>query len=138
MFTRTLLTIFITALLATHAPAQNDETPAKPKTAGKKSGGKTPAQLIAAYTLKVKAALGARWAAELAPHLGEFAIGNLSVTFKLNADGKVEEFEVTANTSNRPFAKFCEQFVRETKFEKPPGSVLAEGLLEIPFIFSIL
>ena len=138
MLTRTLLPLILTALLAAHAPAQNDETPAKPKATGKKTREKTPALLIAAYTLKVKAALGARWAAELTPRMGDFATGSVSVAFKLNADGKVAEFEVTANTSNAPFAKFCEQFVRGTKFEKPPGSVLAEGLLEIPFTFSIL
>ena len=138
MFTRTLLPLFITALLAAHAPAQNPEAPAKPKPAAKKSRGKSPAQYITAYTPKVKAALAARWAAALTPRMSEFSTGNVSVTFRLDADGAVADFAVTANTSNEPFAKFCEQFVRETKFEKPPAGALTDGQLEIPFTFTIL
>ena len=138
MFTRTLLPLFITALLAAHAPAQNPEPPAKPKPAAKKSKGKSPAQYITAYTPRVKAALSARWAAALAPRMSEFAVGSASVTFKLDGDGKVTDFAVTANTSNEPFAKFCDQFVRETKFERPPSGALTDGQLEIPFTFTIL
>src|SRR5205807_6955302 len=102
------------------------------------SRGKNPAQWITAYTPKVKAALAARWAAELTPRMSEFATGNVSVAFKLDAEGKVTDFAVTANTSNEPFAKFCEQFVRETKFEKPPAGALADRQIEIPFTFTIL
>src|SRR5438105_15747089 len=120
MPTRTLLSLFITALLAMQTFAQNPEAPAKPKTTARKSKGKSPAQWIASYTPKVKAALAARWAAALTPRMGEFSTGNVSVAFKLDAGAKVTDFAVTANTSNEPFAKFCEHFVRETKFEIPP------------------
>jgi TonB family protein len=134
MFTRTLLSIFIIALIAAPAPAKAAESPARSRTAGKKSK----AQLIAAYTPKAKAAMAVRWAEAIAPRMSEFATGNVNVTFKLDADGKVTDFAVIANTSNEPFAKFCEQFVRETNFEKPPVGALTDGLLEIPFTFTIL
>ena len=55
-----------------------------------------------------------------------------------DATGAVTEFTVVANTSNAAFAKFCEQFVRETKFEKPPAVALEDGQIEIPFTFTIL
>ena len=136
MSTRTLLLLFTAAHLA--ASALHAEPPAKPKITAKKSKGKGSAQLLAAYTPKVKAALAAQWSAAVSPHLGEFSTGNLVAAFKMDADGKVTEFAVTANTSNEPFAKFCEQFVRETKFETPPASALTDGQLEIPFTFTIL
>ncbi|MEO6788219.1 MAG: hypothetical protein ABI318_19005 [Chthoniobacteraceae bacterium] len=138
MFTRTLLPLLLAALLAGHAPAQDAKRRKISRATAKRSKAKSPAQLIAAYMPKVKAALAARWADSVTPHMSEFSTGNLNVTFKLDADGKVTEFAVTANTSNEPFAKFCEQFVRETKFEKPPAGALTDGQLEIPFTFTIL
>lgn len=137
MFTRTLLPLFIAAHLTALAPALQAE-PAKPKATAKKTKGNSPAQLIAAYTPKVKAALAAQWAAAVTPRMSEFLPGNVIVAFKLDADGKVTEFAVSTNTSNDPFAKFCEQFVRETKFETPPAGALTAGQLEVPFTFTIL
>ena len=138
MFTRTLLPLFIAAHLTALAPALHAEPPAKSKTTAKTSKGKSSAQLLAAYTPKVKTALAAQWSAAVSPHLSEFSPGNVIATFKMDADGKVTEFAVTANTSNEPFAKFCEQFVLETKFETPPAGALTDGQLEIPFTFTIL
>jgi outer membrane biosynthesis protein TonB len=127
---RILLAILLTASFAAHA--QNAE-PAKP--AVKKSRGATS---LTNFLPKVKSALALRWQAELAPHMADFAVGSTSVIFTLDAEGKVTDFKVTANSSNEAFAKFCEQFVRGTKFEKPPAFALTDGLLEIPFTFTIL
>lgn len=138
MFTRTLLPLLFAMLFAVPAHAQNPASPAKPKTTAKKPKGKTAAQLIAEYTPKVKAVLAARWAAALEPRMSEFSPGNMKVAFKLDAEGKVTDFTVVANTSNEPFAKFCEQFVREATFEAPPADALKGGLLEIPFTFTVL
>ena len=136
MIHRTLLPLFIAAHLTALAPALKAE-PAKPKSSVKK-GKSSPAQLIAAYTPKVKAALAAQWAAALTPRMSEFSPGNVIVSFKLDAEGKVIDFAVSTNTSNELFAKFCEQFVRDTKFETPPAGALTDGQLEIPFTFTIL
>lgn len=141
---RTLLPLALAMLFAAHASAQKPAapaatpTPAKPKTPPKTTKPRTPAQLLAAYIPKVKAALGAKWADAVNPRMADFAVGSATVTFKLDADGGVAEFAVTANTSNEPFAKFCEEFVRSVKFEKPPAGALTDGLAEIPFTFTIL
>lgn len=129
--------LLITAL-ASHPSARSEAPSAKSKSPAKKPAVKGGAQTAAAYTPKAKAAMGKRWATELAPHMAEFSQGDLNVIFKLNAEGAVTEFTVLKNTSNEPFAKFCEKFVRETPFEKPPTSALADGQLEIPFTFTIL
>jgi TonB family protein len=84
---------------------------------------------------KVKAALGKTWATSLQPHAAEFQPGNVSVKFKLDAEGKVTEFAVTENSSNPAFAKFCEEHVRGIQFEPPPVRALEDGVLEIPFTF---
>ena len=90
-----------------------------------------------AYTAKVKMTFSKRWANAVQPHMSEFQPGNVSVVFKLDADGKVAAFSVTENSSNESFAKFCEQFVRETPFDPPPAKALADGQFEVPFTFWI-
>ncbi len=138
MIHRKLLPSLLAALLATHATAQNLETPAPPKTAAKPAKSKAATQATANYMPKVKAALAGRWGDAVAAHTGEFTHGDTNVMFKLDATGAVTEFTVVANTSNAAFAKFCEQFVRGTKFEKPPAAALDDGQLEITFTFTIL
>jgi TonB family protein len=96
-----------------------------------------PADPLAAYVPTVKLAFAARWQEAVTPLMKDFIPGNVSVLFKLDGEGKVTDFTVTQNTSNEAFAKFCEQFVRETPFEKPPEKALAEGHVEIPFTFWI-
>lgn len=89
------------------------------------------------YVSSVKAAFAARWAEAASPRMKDFAAGAVSLTFKLDAEGKVLDVEVTDNTSNEAFGKFCAQFVRETIFGKPPAKSLTEGQIEIPFTFKI-
>ena len=96
-----------------------------------------PEELAKAYMPKVKTAIASRWGETVTPLLKDFTAGNVSVSFKLDAEGKVTDFAVTQNTSNEAFAKFCEQYVRETPFEKPPEKALVDGQVEIPFTFWI-
>jgi TonB family protein len=96
-----------------------------------------PADPMTAYMPTVKAAIAAKWNDTVAPLLKDFSRGNVSVLFKLDAEGKVADFTVTQNTSNEAFAKFCEQFVREITFEKPPEKALVDGQVEISFTFWI-
>lgn len=145
MFVRTLPLIFCIALpafaLAEEPPrpkvVATPEPKAQPKKTVRRSVPKTPEQLFAAYMPKVKSALAARWAAAVTARMTEFSPGNLSVNFTLDAEGKVTAVAITANTSNEPFAKFCDEFVRETKFEPPPSGALADGQVQIPFTFTI-
>lgn len=119
------------------APAPAAPAPASTTPRRKKPVAKKPADPGASYLPTVKAAFAQRWAEAVQPRMDEFTQGKVTVAFKLDAEGKVTEFAVTENTSNEAFAKFCEQFVRETVFEKPPAKALTEGLLEIPFTFWI-
>ena len=148
MFIRTLLFIFSIAQIATPAFAQTEAPPRpkviatpepkpQPKKTARRPTPKTPEQLLAAFMPKVKSALAGRWAAAVTARMTEFSPGNLSVNFTLDAEGKVTAVAVTANTSNEPFAKFCDEFVRETKFEPPPSGSLADGQIQIPFTFTI-
>ena len=86
---------------------------------------------------KVKLAFSSRWNDVVTPLMKDFAPGNVSVVFNLDAEGAVTDFKLTQNTSNEAFGKFCEQFIRETTFEKPPERALTDGQLEIPFTFWI-
>jgi TonB family protein len=121
-------------VVATPTPAP--AAPAAVKPAPRKRPGK-PTDPLAAYMPTVKAAIAARWGESVTPLLKDFNQGNVSVLFKLDAEGKVTDFSVTQNTSNEAFAKFCEQFIRQTTFEKPPEKALAGGQVEIPFTFWI-
>jgi TonB family protein len=149
MFIRTLIpTLILSSFAAVAAPEPTEPPPAelpaspdapvrKKAASTKRRTARTPAQLVEAYMPKVKAALAARWAEAVTPRMKEFVPGNLSVSFKLDAEGKVTDVTLTANTTNEPFAKFCDQFLRDTKFEPPPAKALADGQLEIPFTFTI-
>jgi TonB family protein len=123
------------------APAPVPEKPAIKKPAAPPVVKQPPAPVrsasATAYTAKVKAAFAKRWADAVQPHMSEFQPGNVSVVFKLDAEGKVTAFSVTENSSNEAFAKFCEQFVRETPFDPPPAKSLADGQFEVPFTFWI-
>jgi periplasmic protein TonB len=90
---------------------------------------------LAAYMPKVKAALGKGWVDSLKEKSSEFQAGNVSITFKLDATGKVTEVKTTENSSNAAFGKFCEEHVRGIQFDAPPPKALDEGTLEIPFTF---
>lgn len=123
------------------APAPVPEKPAIKKPAAPPVVKQPPAPVrsasATAYTAKVKAAFAKRWADAVQPHMSEFQPGNVSVVFKLDAEGKVTAFSVTENSSNEAFAKFCEQFVRDTAFDPPPAKSLADGQFEVPFTFWI-
>ena len=126
--------LLLTVLSATPAPAQT----AKPKaTPAKKPAGKTAAELIVGYTPRVKASLRVRWADAVTKHMREFTPGTVDVVIKINARGRVADVAVKTNTSNAGFAKFCEEFIRESTFVEPPAGALTEGLVEIPFTFII-
>lgn len=149
MFFRTFLVLALlqAAVVAAPDPAEpprprviSTPTPfpqRKPKAVVKRPVIRSREQIIADYMPEVKAALAGRWASAVTPRMSEFTSGNLGVSFKLDGDGKVIDFAVKANTSNEPFAKFCDAFVRETKFEPPPARALVDGQLEIPFTFTI-
>lgn len=135
-------------VVATPTPAPSGAAATKPgaapataangaKPAPRKRPVAKPEDLVKSYMPKVKTAIALRWGETVTPLLKDFSAGNVSVAFKLDAEGKVTDFSITQNTSNEAFAKFCEQYVRETPFEKPPEKALVDGQVEIPFTFWI-
>jgi hypothetical protein len=98
----------------------------------------TPANPLADYMPTVKAVFAPRWVDAVTPRMKDFNSGTISIAFKLDGEGKVVDFKVVENTSNEAFAKFCEEFVRESIFERPPEKLLTEGVVEIPFTFKII
>jgi TonB family protein len=97
-----------------------------------------PKNPLADYMPSVKATISERWADAVTPRLKDFDAGVIILTFKLDAEGKVIDFKVVENSSNEAFAKFCEEFLRGTVFEKPPEKILKEGTVEVPFTFKII
>jgi len=149
MFVRTVLFLFGFAQFAAVLCAEPDAPPRpkviatptpkpQPKKTTRRSTPKTPEEWLETYMPKVKSALGAHWAAAVTARMSEFSPGALSMNFTLDANGAVTAVAVTANTSNEPFAKFCDEFVRAAKFEPPPPGALADGQVQIPFTFTIL
>ena len=143
--------ILILVLLATPAFAQNRSIfgPPRPKVIStpkptpppappvKRKPAPKPKSPAEEYIGSVKTAFAARWVDAATPLLNDFRTGSVSVVFKLDADAKVLDVKVTDNTSNDAFAKFCEKFVRETPFGKPPPNALTHGQIEVPFTFKI-
>ena len=110
-------------------------TPAPPPTPAPPKRSRAIESTLSAYMPKVKAALGTGWAAALQLRAAEFQPGNVSVTFKLDLEGKVTNVTVTENSSNAAFGKFCEEHIRGITFAPPPAKALEDGTLEIPFTF---
>ncbi len=110
-------------------PAPTPPTPEPPKRS------RAVESTLSAYMPKVKAALGTGWAAALQLRAAEFQPGNVSVTFKLDLEGKVTNVTITENSSNAAFGKFCEEHIRGITFAPPPTKALEDGTLEIPFTF---
>lgn len=109
--------------------------PAPPPTPAPPKRSRAVEYSLSAYMPKVKAALGTGWAAALQLRATEFQPGNVSVTFKLDPEGKVTNVTITENSSNAAFGKFCEEHIRGITFAPPPAKALEDGTLEIPFTF---
>jgi TonB family protein len=144
-----LIAVLTLPTFAQRAPGNPFGTPPRPKVVStptpaptakptvRRTRPKPPADPLVAYMPTVKAAFSLQWGEKVTPLLKDFTPGNVNTVFKLDAEGKVTDFQITGNTSNEAFGKFCEQFVRETPFEKPPEKALVDGHVEIPFTFTI-
>ena len=120
---------------AQELPPAADPAPAPPPTPAPPKRSRAVESTLSAYMPKVKAALGTGWAAALQLRAAEFQPGTVSVTFKLDLEGKVTNVTVTENSSNAAFGKFCEEHIRGITFAPPPAKTLEDGTLEIPFTF---
>jgi TonB family protein len=98
---------------------------------------KTP---MAAYMKSVSRAIGARWNLLIKSRMDSLETGMAKVRFRVAADGSVREVMLEQSTANREFSDLCQDVVRQAQLDPPPAeakTLLKNGLLEIPFTFSL-
>jgi TonB family protein len=95
---------------------------------------------LAAYMKSVSRAIGARWNVLVKEKMDLLDTGSVKVRFKIASDGTVRDVVVEHSTANRQFSEICMGVVRAATLDPPPEEarpLLRDGLLEIPFTFSL-
>ena len=95
---------------------------------------------LAAYMKSVSRAIGARWNVLVKEKMDLLDTGSVKVRFKVASDGTVRDVVVEHSTANRQFSEICMGVVRAATLDPPPEEarpLLRDGLLEIPFTFSL-
>ncbi len=95
---------------------------------------------LAAYMKSVSRAIGARWNVLVKEKMDSLDTGSVKVRFKVAQDGTVKDISVEHSTANQQFSEICMGVVRAAKLDPPPEEarpLLRDGLLEIPFTFSL-
>lgn len=98
---------------------------------------KTP---LAAYMKQVSRAIGARWNLVIRSRMDSLETGSVKVRFKVAKDGVVHEVMLEQSSANREFSELCLDVIRAAELDPPPpeaAPLLKQGLLEIPFTFSL-
>jgi TonB family protein len=98
---------------------------------------KTP---LAAYMKQVSRAIGARWNLVIRSKMDSLETGSVKVRFKVAMDGVVHEVMLEQSSANREFSELCLDVIRAAELDPPPpeaAPLLKQGLLEIPFTFSL-
>lgn len=98
---------------------------------------KTP---LAAYMKLVSRAIGARWNQVIRSKMDSLETGSVKVRFKVAMDGVVHEVVLEQSSANREFSELCLDVIRAAELDPPPpeaAPLLRNGLLEIPFTFSL-
>jgi periplasmic protein TonB len=92
---------------------------------GKAIGFNSAESPFAPYDKKIIAKIGAYWQYQLEKYYGE-KIGEVEISFKLLADGRISDLRVTKNTANLVLAGWCIQAIeRSAPFEPFPPSMMA-------------
>ena len=95
---------------------------------------------IGAYMKAVSRAIGARWNVLVKQRMDTLDTGSVKVRFRVAGDGSVREVTIEHSSANRQFADICLEVVRQARLDPPPEeaqSLMKEGLLDIPFTFSL-
>jgi TonB family protein len=98
---------------------------------------KTP---LAVYMKQVSRAIGARWNLVIRSKMDSLETGSVKVRFKVAMDGVVHEVMLEQSSANREFSELCLDVIRAAELDPPPpeaAPLLKQGLLEIPFTFSL-
>lgn len=98
---------------------------------------KTP---MGVYMKSVSGAIGAQWNGLVKNRMDSLETGLVKVRFWISSEGKVRKVVVERSTANRQFSDLCLEAVQAARLEPPPAEaepMLHDGLLEIPFTFSL-
>ncbi len=76
------------------------------------------------YKKLLEDAIGSRWYHYTADKADLISIGTTSVTFEIEADGKVRNLRMTENTANEASASIALRSIQETKFPPIPDDLL--------------
>ncbi|MEY2599477.1 MAG: Gram-negative bacterial TonB protein C-terminal [Verrucomicrobiota bacterium] len=98
---------------------------------------KTP---VGAYMKGVSRAIGAHWNDMVKNRMDSLETGLVKVRFWVTPEGKVQNVVVERSTANKQFSNLCLEAVRAARLDPPPEEarpLLRDGLLEIPFTFSL-
>ncbi len=98
---------------------------------------KTP---MAVYMKAVSGAIGAQWNALVKNRMDSLETGLVKVRFWISPEGKVRKVTIERSTANRQFSDLCLEAVQAALLQPPPVEaepLLRDGLLEIPFTFSL-
>jgi TonB family protein len=98
---------------------------------------KTP---MGVYMKSVSRAIGAKWNLLVKNRMDSLETGLVKVRFWITADGSVRRVVIERSTANRAFSELCLEAVKASQLEPPPEEakpLLQDGLLEIPFTFSL-
>jgi TonB family protein len=95
---------------------------------------------MAVYMKSVSRAIGARWNVLVKSKNDSLDTGSARVKFRVAMDGSIKEVKLEKCTANQEFADLCVEVVRQCELDPPPSEaspLLRDGLLEIPFTFSL-
>ncbi len=95
---------------------------------------------MAVYMKSVSRAIGARWNVLVKSRMDSLDTGSAKVKFRVAMDGSVREVRLEHSTANQEFSELCLDVVRQAQLDAPPPeakALLRDGLLDIPFTFSL-
>lgn len=95
---------------------------------------------MAVYMKSVSRAIGARWNVLVKSKNDSLDTGSAKVRFRVAMDGSIRDVKLERCTANQEFSDLCLEVVRQCELDPPPPEakpLLRDGLLEIPFTFSL-
>ncbi len=95
---------------------------------------------MAVYMKSVSRSIGARWNVLVKSKNDSLDTGSAKVKFRVAADGSIRDIKLEHCTANKEFSDLCLEVIRQCELEPPPAEakpLLRDGLLEIPFTFSL-
>jgi hypothetical protein len=81
---------------------------------------------LTAYQKLVNDRIGQRWFVGVNKHKDSVVVGTLTMSFRIESDGRVTNLKIRSNTSNELFGTICTAAVLESKLPPLPDEVKRE------------